>query len=112
MKKVVIAAGVLTIFAFGATSVMAKDGVDIFRAKCSQCHGYKGQGIKGFTATLKGSQLVTKGSEAEVKTTIRTGRLGDTKKFKDFPVVMYPEKDLSDAELASLVKYLKTDLQQ
>lgn len=112
MKKVVIAVAVLSIFAFSATIVMAKDGVDIFRGKCSQCHGYKGQGIRGFTATLKGSQLVTKGTNAELKTTIKTGRIGDAKKFKDFPVVMYPEKNLSEAELDSLVRYLKSELQQ
>lgn len=112
MKKLIVAVCALTMFAFAATSAMAKDGVDIFRAKCSHCHGYKGQGIRGYTATLKGSQLVTKGSDADIKTTIKTGRVGDAKKFKDFPVVMYPEKDLSETELDSLVKFLKSDLQQ
>lgn len=112
MKKFVVAVSALTMFAFGVTAAMAKDGVDIFRTKCSHCHGYKGQGIRGYTAALKGSRLVTKDSDVDLKSTIRNGRLGDAKKFKDLPVVMYPEKDLSEAELDSLVKYLKSDLQQ
>lgn len=110
MKGFVVAVFALTMFAFGAASAQAKDGVEIFRSKCAHCHGYKGQGIRGYTATLKGSRLVTKGSDADVKKTIRTGRIGDDKKFKDYPVVMYPEKDLSEAELDALVKYLKSDL--
>lgn len=112
MKKTIIAVSVLTILAFGATSVMAKEAADIFKHKCSHCHGFNGEGIRGLTATLKGSQLVTKGSDAEIKATIQEGRIGAGKKFKEYPVIMYPTKDLTDAELDSLVRYLKFDLQK
>lgn len=112
MKKVIISVSVLTMFAFGAVSVMAMEAADIFKRKCSHCHGFNGEGIRGLTATLKGSQFVTKGSDAEVKATIQEGRIGAGKKFKEYPVIMYPIKDLTDPELASLVKYLKFDLQK
>lgn len=112
MKKIIIAVYVISIFAFGATSVMAMEARDIFKRKCSHCHGLNGEGLRGLTATLKGSQFVTKSSDAEVKATIQEGRIGAGKKFKEYPVIMYPIKDLTDAELDSLVRYLKIDLQK
>lgn len=112
MKKVIVAVSVLTIFAFGSASVMAMEAADIFKRKCSHCHGFNSEGIRGLTATLKGSQFVTKGSDAEVKATIQDGRIGTSKKFKKYPVIMYPVKDLTDSELDSLVRYLKIDLQK
>lgn len=112
MNKVIISVCVLTIFAFGAATTAAKDAADIFKHSCSHCHGFKGEGIRGFTATLKGGQLVTKGPDADIKAVIKNGRVGTAKKFKDFPVVMYPNKDLTEAEIDSLIKYLKSELQQ
>lgn len=112
MKKIISAVCVLTILAFGATSVMAKEAADIFKRKCAHCHGLKGEGLSGLTATLKGSQFITKSPDAEIKTTIQEGRIGDSKKFKKYPVIMYPVKDLTEAELDSLVRYLKVDLQK
>lgn len=112
MKKVVVAACALLIFAFGVTSVMARDAADIFKRTCSQCHGLKGEGIRGYTATLKGSEFVIKGSDEEVRATIKNGRIGTGKKFKNYPVIMYPNKDLTDTEIDSLVKYLKNDVQK
>lgn len=113
MKKVIIATCALTIFAFGATSVMAKEAADIFKSTCSTCHGAKGEGKKSLAPNLKGSQFVTKASDAEVKATIKDGRAGAAKKFKEFPSAMPAQKgSLSDAEIESLVKYLKHDIQK
>lgn len=113
MKKVIIAVCALTVFAFGATSVMAKDAADIFKSTCSSCHGAKGEGKKSLAPALKGSQFVTKGSEAEVAATIKDGRSGAAKKFKEFPSAMPAQKgSLSDAEIGAVAKYLKTDLQK
>lgn len=112
MKKTITAVCLSAIFVFGSTPVMARDAADIFRHSCSHCHGYRGEGIFGLTASLKGSKFVINGSEEDLKATIRNGRIGDAKKFKNYPVIMYPIKDLSDTELDSLVKYLKSDIQK
>lgn len=109
MKKLVIAVSALSLF--GATSVMAKTGAEVFKATCVPCHGAKGEGKKPMGPALKGSEFVTKGTDADVAAVIKNGRAGAEKKFKDFPSPMPPQKALTDAELADLVKYIKGEVQ-
>lgn len=109
MKKLVVAVSVLSLF--GATSAMAKTTEEIWKT-CTACHGAKGEGKKALGPALKGSEFVTKGSAADVTATIKDGRAGAAKKYKEFPSPMPPQKALTDAELADLVKYLKGDLQK
>lgn len=110
MKKLVIAVSALSLL--GATSVMAKTGVEIFTATCAPCHGAKGEGKKPMGPALKGSEFVTKGADADIAAVIKNGRAGADKKYKDFPSPMPAQKALTDAELADLVKHLKGDLQK
>lgn len=110
MKKIVVAVCALSMF--GATAAMAKEPAEIMKTICAPCHGAKGEGKKPMGPALKGSEFVTKSADADVIATIKDGRSGDKKKFKEFPSPMPPQKALTDAELAALVKYLKTDIQK
>lgn len=109
MKKVVVAVCALTLL--GATAAMAKSAPEIFKTICTPCHGAKGQGVKPMGPALKGSQFVTSSADADIVATIKNGRAGAEKKYKDYPSPMPPQKALTDAELADLAKYLKGDIQ-
>lgn len=110
MKKVLVAVCALSLV--GATTVMAKTAEEIFKGTCQTCHGPKGEGKKALGPALKGSEFVTKGADADVKATIKDGRTGATKKYKDFAGPMPAQKSLTDNEIHELVEYLKKDLQK
>lgn len=109
MKKLVVAVSVLSLL--GATSVMAKTAEEIYKT-CVSCHGAKGEGKKALGPALKGSEFVVKGSDADVAATIKDGRSGAAKKYKEFASPMPAQKALTDAEIADVVKYLKDDIQK
>ena len=98
---------ICTLALFGETAAMAKDAPEIFRVLCTPCHGMNGEGKKPMGPPLKGSEFIKTSSDADVKKTIQNGRAGTEKKFKDFPSPMPAQKQLTDAELDALVKYLK-----
>lgn len=110
MKKLVVAVSVLSLF--GATSAMAKTGAEIFKATCTACHGPAGEGKKSLGPALKGNEFVVKGSDADISATIKDGRSGAAKKYKEFPSPMPAQKALTDAEIADLVSYIKGDIQK
>ncbi|MBF8251113.1 MAG: Cytochrome c protein [Deltaproteobacteria bacterium] len=110
MKKLVVAVSVLSLF--GATSAMAKTGAEIFKATCTACHGAAGEGKKALGPALKGNEFVVKGSDADISATIKDGRTGAAKKYKEFPSPMPAQKALTDAEIADLVSYIKGDIQK
>ena len=110
MKKVLAAVCALSLV--GATAVMAKTAEEIYKGTCATCHGPKGEGKKALGPALKGAEFVVKGADADVKATLKDGRSGAAKKYKDFAGPMPAQKSLSDAELADVVKYLKGDLQK
>lgn len=110
MKKLVVAVSVLSLF--GATSAMAKTGAEIFKSTCTACHGAAGEGKKSLGPALKGNEFVVKGSDADISATIKDGRSGAAKKYKEFPSPMPAQKALTDAEIADLVSYIKGDIQK
>ena len=110
MKKIVIAVSALSLF--GATAVMAKNAAEIYKTVCAPCHGAKGEGKKPMGPPQKGNKAIIEGKDAELAALIKNGRAGADKKYKDFPSPMPPQKSLTDEEIASLVKYLKTDIQK
>lgn len=110
MKKVIVA--ICAVSLMGATSAMAKTGAEIYKTVCAPCHGAKGEGKKPMGPPQKGNEFLIKSSDADIAALIKNGRAGADKKFKDYPSPMPPQKAMSDAEIANLVKYLKGDLQK
>ncbi len=88
-------------------------GAKIFQTQdCTGCHGPKGEGIEGLAPPLKGSNFVMTASEADVAHTIKYGRSGSEKHFKDIQQDMPAHPTLSDQQLQELVQYLKNGLQK
>lgn len=108
--KETIAICVLTILV--ASPVLAIEAAVIYSSVCSPCHGKEREGKKPMGPSLKNSEFISTASDAEIKATIKEGRAGDKKKFRDYPAPMPAQKSLTDAELNALVKYLKTDIQK
>ncbi|MDO8445684.1 MAG: c-type cytochrome [Deltaproteobacteria bacterium] len=109
MKKLVVAVSVLSLL--GATSAMAKTTEEIWKT-CTACHGAKGEGKKALGPALKGNEFIVKGSDADISATIKDGRSGAAKKYKEFPSPMPPQKALTPDEIHELVEYLKGNLQK
>lgn len=109
MKKIVVAICALTLL--GATAAMAKEAAEIYKT-CAACHGAKGEGKKSLGPAHKGNKFIIEGSADDIKATIKDGRTGAAKKYKELPSPMPANKTLTDAELDALVKYLKEDIQK
>ena len=95
-----------------APLAQAADGKTVFATNCASCHGDKGQGTPGLAPALKGNAFVT-GKLDDVLATVKDGRAGDQKKYKQFPVPMPAwGKQLSDADIKAVVAYISGDLQK
>ena len=94
------------------SSAFAADGKAVFATNCASCHGAQGQGMPGLAPALKGNAFVT-GKIEDVIQTVKDGRAGAQKKYKDFPIPMPAwGKQLSDADIKAVVDYLRGDLQK
>jgi cbb3-type cytochrome c oxidase subunit III len=91
---------------------VAGDGKSVFSSNCASCHGNNGQGITGLAPALKGDAFVT-GKLDDVMATVKNGRAGDQKHFKNMPIAM-PAWDgkLSDPDIKSVVDYIRGELQK
>lgn len=82
-----------------------------YKQTCAMCHGDKGQGMPGLAPALKGNKFVTAGNVKELEATITKGRVGDQKRYKDFPSPM-PPAAVEGEKLQALIGYLRGDLQR
>ncbi len=106
MKRILIAAlfAAATIgFALPAT---ASDGGALYKAKCAACHGGDGQGT-AMAPAFVGNDWVGSAPDADVAATIKDGRQGAAKKYKNFAIGMPAQKGMADADVAALVAHLK-----
>lgn len=88
------------------------DGAGVFRTNCVSCHGKNGQGTPGLAPALKGDSFVT-GDIDDVMATVKNGRSGDQKHYKDLPIAMPAwGGKLSDADIKAVVDYIRGDLQK
>ena len=87
----------IIITAFAMSSVQAKDGASLYSQHCAACHGSQGNGGVGVPLALPDFQQSV--SDDFLAKTIRHGRPGR---------VMPAFKNLSDDELNSLVKHLRS----
>ena len=91
----------------------ASDGKAVFRGDCASCHGNEGQGTPGLAPALKGDAFVTGSKAEDILTTVKGGRAGDQKKFKDMPIAMPAwGGKLSDADIQAVVDFIRKDLQK
>ena len=92
------------------------DAPEIYRVRCSGCHGSNGQGTRATLPSLgpalKGNPFIVNGSAAAIKQVIRKGRSGQKRLFDDtFPnMPSFGPEPVPDAD--ALVAYLKGGLQQ
>jgi len=100
---VITMAGVLLAVAPAASAADATAGKDVFLKKCKTCHGEDGSGNQGMAKLLKttitplDSDEVQSKSDADIKKIITEG--------KD---KMKPVKDLTDADIANVIAFVRT----
>jgi cytochrome c6 len=98
LRKLVLAAAAALAAAGAAHAAAAQDldGGHIFQQNCAACHQLKGQGVPGAFPALAGNTFV-QGPPAPVAHVLLNGR-GGMPNFRD---------DLSDAEIASVLTYVR-----
>lgn len=107
MRKL-IGFGVVALSLAVAGSAMAADGAAIFKSKCSPCHGAEGQGT-AMAPKFQGNAFITGGKDADIHATIKNGRAGAEKKYKNFAIAMPAQgKTLSDEDITAVIGHLKT----
>ena len=99
-----------------AVSQAANDAAEMYKLRCSMCHGSNGQGTRASLPSLgpalKGNPFIVNGSPAAIKQVIRKGRSGQKRLYDDtypnmpaFGFEAVPDTDV-------LIAYLKGDLQK
>ena len=100
--KRIAAIGLALILAVPSIAFAQGSGADIFKAKCAMCHGADGSASTGMGKTMGLKPLsspdVQKMSDADLTALISNGK-GKMPAYKG---------KLSDADIASVVKYVKT----
>ena len=112
MRKTTLVIGIVLVAGLLPLTSASADGADVFRVNCASCHGKSGQGTPGLAPALKGDAFVT-GKLDDVTATVKNGRAGDQKHFKDLPIAMPAwGGKLSDADIKAVVDYIRGDLQK
>lgn len=110
--RIIIASLFACIAMVAGQAAVAADGKTVFGSNCASCHGPGGQGVPGLAPALKGDKFVT-GDLQAVLDTVKNGRSGEQKHFKDMAVAMPAwGKQLSDADIKAVVDYIRGDLQK
>lgn len=91
-------------------SAIAANGSNIYKVKCSMCHGPTGTGTP-MGPTVKGNEFVTKGKAEDIKKVIIEGRSGSNKKYSNISIDM-PKVPMSDEDVKALISFLQGDLQK
>lgn len=100
MKRIIVAVAALAVLAVGSARADAAAS-ELFQKKCAVCHGKDGKGSTPMAQKLGAKDLTTlTASEADITKAITDGK-GKMTPFKG---------KLSDAEIASLAKFVKGGL--
>lgn len=113
IASIILLGGTLTA---PAVAIAANDAAEMYKLRCSHCHGANGQGTRATLPSLgpalKGNPFVVNGSPAAISRVIRKGRQGQKRLYDDtypnmpsFGFEVVPDTDV-------LVAYLKGDLQK
>ncbi len=106
MRKLFVL-GVMALSLAYAGSAIASDGAAIFKSKCLACHGPDGKGT-AMAPAFQGSDYIKSTDAAAIGKTIKNGRSGAAKKYKNFALSMPPQSTMSDADIAAVTSYLKS----
>ena len=88
-------------------------GAVLFADNCAACHGGRGEGITGLTPPLLDSEKVAAMSEQELRTLVRAGVAQDDPDNQTGNLMPeFGPNLVSDEDLATLVAWLKTELQR
>ena len=91
------------------TNAASQDGRAVFQRTCATCHQQNGQGIRGAFPPLVGSPFVT-GDKARLVRLVLHGLTGQlVVGGARYNSVMPPWKTLSDAELAAVLTYVRSN---
>lgn len=106
MKKLITLTALLSVFAVASAS--AADGKELYEKDCAKCHGADGKG-----QTKMGQKLGAKDyTDAKVQDAIKDDAMAkavkDGFKDKEGKVLMKPTEGLSDADIAAVVKYMRS----
>lgn len=99
-----------------AAAIAANDAAEMYKLRCSHCHGADGQGTRASVPPLgpaiRGNPFVVNGSPAAISRVIRKGRQGQKRIYDD----AYPNMPAFGFEVVpdtdALVAYLKGGLQK
>ena len=118
MGKKILVAGMLVSgsLLIPAMAHAAVDAAEMYRVRCSACHGPTGQGTRASLPSLgpalRGNPFIVSGSAAAIKQVIRKGRSGQKRLYDD----TYPNMPSFNFEAVPdtdvLIAYLKGDLQK
>jgi mono/diheme cytochrome c family protein len=92
-------------FLTAGMSAYAADGAAIYSKQCSKCHGADGKGATPMGKKLKVKDLSVEQKKLSDDAIIKSIKVGVTEGGKQR---MKPIKDLSDADIAAVVKYVRT----
>jgi len=99
--KVLAVGAFLFIFASGVRSAATSEGGDLFKKKCSMCHGTDGKGFPAMkTPDFTDRKVQASLTDKEITETIKNGRKG----------TMMPPfgSQLSDKQIQELVLYIRS----
>lgn len=105
MKRFILM-GVLALGMAVSGTAIAADGAGIYKAKCAPCHGPDGQGT-AMAPAFKGNEFIKKSDDATITATIKNGRAGAEKHYKQFAMAM-PKQTLNDDEVKAVIGQLRT----
>lgn len=100
-SMIILAGAFVTVLAFASAPKPADDAGDLFKSKCSMCHGPDGKGFSAIhTPDFTDPKWQASKKDAELKDAIKNGR-------KDTMMKGFGDK-LSDEEIGSLVKFIRS----
>lgn len=100
-STMILAGAFVAVLAFASAPPRPDDAGDLFKSKCSMCHGPEGKGFSAIkTPDFTDPKWQASQKDAVLKDVIKNGK-------KDTMMKGFGDK-LSDEEIGSLVKYIRS----
>jgi len=106
MKRLLTGAMILALVTGVSGAAIAADGAGIYKSKCLACHGAHGAGT-AMAPAFTDNAFIKDSADDVIAKTIKDGRAGSAKHYKNFALAM-PPQSLNDADIQAVVTYLKS----